>query len=56
MKGNRDRKFNVVIYGIDECEKGAPRHERMNQDLHKVTTIITKAKTNINPLSIRDLL
>ena len=28
----------------------------MNQDLHKVTTVITEAKTNINPLSIRDLL
>ena len=46
-KGDRDRKFNFVIYGIDECEKGALRHERMNQDLQKVTTIITEAKTNL---------
>ena len=23
----QDRKFNVVIYGIDECNKGTPRHE-----------------------------
>jgi len=28
----------------------------MNQDLNKVTTIITEAKTNINLLSIQDLL
>ena len=54
IEGNR--KFNVVIYGIDESDKGTPRHERLNQDLHKVITIVTEAKTNINPLSIRDLL
>ena len=51
-----DRKFNVVVYGINECDKGTPRHERLNHDLHKVTTIVTEAKTNINPLSMRDLL
>ena len=51
-EGHQDHKFTVVIYGIDECDKGAPRHEQMNQHLHKVTTIITEAKTNINPLSI----
>jgi len=23
----QDHKFNVIIYGIDECNKGTPRHE-----------------------------
>ena len=43
-KGDRDRKLNVVIYGIDECEKGALRHERMNQDLQKSPLLSLKPK------------
>lgn len=50
-----DRKFNIVIYGIDECDKGAPRNERSGQDFSSVTEIITKVNENISPLSIRDL-
>ena len=51
-----DRKFNVVIYGVNECDKGTNRTERQNQDLHNVTTIVTQGDNSINPLSIRDLL
>ena len=51
-----DHKFNVVIYGIDECSKGTPRRERLDHDLDKVTTIVTEAESSINPLSIRDLI
>jgi len=49
----QDHKFNVVIYGIDECNKGTPRHERSDHDLSSITQIITKAD-DINPLSICD--
>ena len=31
-----DRKFNVVIYGIEECTKGTPRHTRLNHDFVKI--------------------
>jgi len=51
-KPQQDRKFNVVIYGINEYPKGTPRHERSGLDLSSVARIITKV---INPLSIRDL-
>lgn len=51
----QDRKFNVVIYGIEECAKGMPRHERSGLDLSNISRIITKVDENINPLSIRDL-
>ena len=51
----QDRKFKVVIYGIDECPKGTPRHERSGLDLSNVAQIITKVDENINPLSVRDL-
>ena len=51
----QDHKFNVVIYGIDECPKGTPRHEHSGLDLSNVAQIITKVDENINPLSICDL-
>jgi len=56
-KPQQDWKFNVVIYGIDECPKGTPRHERSGLDLSNVAQIITKVAIDesINPLSIRDL-
>ena len=50
-----DRKFNVVVYGIKESNKGTPRHERTDHDLQSVAQIITKVDNNINPLSICDL-
>ena len=51
-----DRKFNVVIYGINECDKGTNRSERQSHDLHHVTTTVCEGDNSINPLSIRDLL
>ena len=45
----------IVMYGIEECEKGAPRNERSGRDFSSVTEIITKVNENISPLSIRDL-
>ena len=54
-KTQNDRKFNIVVYGIDECSKGTPKNERLNHDLDKVTSIITKGENSISPLSIRDL-
>ena len=51
----QDRKFNVVLYGIDECPKGTPRHERSGLDLSNIAKIITKVDENVNPLSIHDL-
>ena len=47
-----DRKFNVVIYGIKECNKGTPRNERLSHDLDQVTSVVTEGENSINPLSI----
>ena len=53
----QNRKFNIVVYGIDEWPKGTgtPRHEHSGLDLNNVAQIITKVDENINPLSIHDL-
>ena len=50
-----DRKFDVIIYGTKECDKGTPRHERLKHNVEKVTQIVTEGENSINPLSIRDL-
>ena len=42
QNSQHDHKFNVVIYGIDECDKDTPRNERSGHDLSSVTQIITK--------------
>ena len=57
LQGNplQDRRYNVVIYGIEECPGGLPRHVRSGLDLTSVTELITKVDENINPLSIRDI-
>jgi len=56
IKGDDDRKYNVVIYGIRECDKGTNRSERLNHDLHNVKSIISEGDNSISPLSIWDLL
>ena len=55
-KTREDRKFNIVIYGIQECSKGTPRNERLAHDLDKVTNLVTQGENSVSPLSIRDLL
>ena len=50
-----DHKYNVVVYGVNECGKGTPRLERLKHDVDKVTQIVTKGENSISPLSLRDL-
>jgi len=50
-----DCKFNIVMYGIDECDKSTLRNECSGRNFSSVTEIITKVNENISPLSIRDL-
>jgi len=54
-KDQDDRKSNFVFYGINECGKGTPRHERLKHEVDKVTEIVTKGENSISPLSIPDL-
>ena len=48
-------KFNVIINGTKEYDKGTPRHEHLKHDVEKVTQIVTEGENSINPLSLRDL-
>ena len=37
---NDDRKFNVIMFGIEECKKGTPRHVRMSNDTKSASETI----------------
>ena len=49
-----ERKFNLVIQGIAECNKGTPKHTRLSTDLNEVTSVLSSINTNISSNSIRD--
>ena len=49
-----DTKFNIVVFGIDECPIGTNRLVRHNSDLNIVASITTFMVTNINANSISD--
>ena len=51
-----DKKFNIVVYGIDECSKGTPRHNRLINDVHKVVSVLSSVDTTIQSQSIKDCL
>jgi len=44
------RKFNMVIFGVNECEKGTNKADKQSQDSHNVTKIVTDGDNRINPL------
>ena len=50
----RERKFNIIIFGIDECQKGMPRSERLRMDEASIVHHIQKIVPSFNVLSIRD--
>lgn len=49
-----DRKFNLVIYGINESPSGTKRSDRVKHDVDSSVTILAKINNSINPTSIRD--
>ena len=51
-----DKKFNIVVYGIDECSKGTPRHNRLINDVHKVVSVLSSVDITIQSQSIKDCL
>ena len=48
------RKFNVVIFGIDECYQGAKRSERLAFDLSKVKSVLVDIDESLDSCSIKD--
>ena len=51
---NPNRKFNIVVYGVNECPKGTYRQTRQSSDLSSIATIISSLNTGVKPDSISD--
>ena len=51
-----DQKFNLVVYGIDECCRGTPRHNRLINDMQKVVSALSITDTTTQSQSIKDCL
>ena len=49
---NPDRKYNVVLYGIEECPQGASKHARLQSDLKHVVSVMSKVDNTISSESI----
>lgn len=48
------RKFNIVLFGLEECSKGTNKIDREKADLNSVTEVLTDLENTIQPHSIRD--
>lgn len=51
-----DRKYNVVVYGIQECAEGTSKTDRNKHDVKHVLPVFSKLDEEIQALSIRDCL
>ena len=51
-----DRKYNVVVYGIQECPSGTVKSERNKHDVNKVLSVFSKLDNDIQSFSIKDSL
>ena len=49
-----DRKFNIVVYGLDESLQGTSRHERKLQDTKKIEDVVQSLNSKVSSQSIRD--
>lgn len=49
-----DCKFNIIIYGIDECPEGSSRSSRQSQDLDNAISVINTLDNSIDAQSVKD--
>ena len=50
-----DRKYNVIVYGVNECPKGTTKHARLESDLNGAVTVLSKLDNHIQKKSIKDV-
>ena len=49
-----ERRFNVVLFGLEESERGASRHSRLREDMDKVAKLIASIDESLSAASVRD--
>jgi len=53
-KPDTARKFNIILFGLDECSKGTKKMEREKSDISNVSTVLTDLDDSIQSHAIRD--
>ena len=53
-ESSNDRRFNIVIFGIPECDSGTSRFTRMAQDSANVSSTLQKIDSNLSESVVRD--
>ena len=51
---DQDRKFKLVVYGIDESPKGTSRHDRIKKDTDAISGLLHDIDHTVPDQSIRD--
>ena len=51
---SQERKFNVILYGIDEYPRGTSRPFRLQGDLNKAVSLLSGLDNSINSQSVKD--
>ena len=50
-----DKKFNVIIRGVDECPAGTARNLRQSHDLDEAVSVLSSVVSSIDSTSIKDI-
>ena len=50
-----ERKYNIILYERDECPKGSSRSARLEGDLNKALTVLSKFDQSIGSHAIKDI-
>ena len=50
-----ERKYNVILFGLDECPRGTSRSAVLDEDLKKAIFVLSKADQSINSNTIKDI-
>ena len=56
LKPSPDKKFNIVLYGVDECAPGMSRSARQESDLSTVAAVLSSLDSSISSQCIKDCL
>ena len=50
-----DRKYNVVLFGVEECKKGTSRSVRLQSDLENAVSVLSSITPSVQCESVKDL-
>ena len=53
-KIDNDRKCNLILFGIDECDSGTPRLNRTQHDFKQVTSALSHLNSDVTSNSVVD--